>query len=210
MHGTANVLLIDNHDSYSYNLVHLFASVTGTEPRVVANDGSQWDDPEGLLSGVDAVVISPGPGRPSGQDIGCCGEVLRWEELPVLGVCLGHQLIAHTAGGRVDRAREPRHGHLSTIHHADSDLFEGLPPAFTAVRYHSLVVQPPLPAALEALAWSEDGEIMALRHRRRPWWGVQFHPESICTEHGPELAERFLELGRTHAGGPVARGELPA
>ncbi len=183
-------LLIDNYDSYTYNLFQLIAEVYGELPRVLANDAPEWNDLR--LHDFDAIVISPGPGSPSvARDSGVGLEVLRTTTLPVLGVCFGHQLIAYACGATVGRAATPRHGYLEQVSHIDSDLFLGLPQDFTAVRYHSLAVRAPLPAALQATAWAQDGTIMGLRHRSRPLRGVQFHPESIASDHGALLLENF-------------------
>ncbi|TCC06315.1 aminodeoxychorismate synthase component I [Kribbella soli] len=186
------LLLIDNYDSYTYNLFQLLAVATGREPTVLVNDDprlSRLDPAE-----YDAVVISPGPGRPQhATDLGWSWEVLqRYPELPVLGVCLGHQTIAYQAGAEV-REGEPKHGHISRIAHDGAGLFAGFPETFDAVRYHSLQVAQ-LPDELEATAWSEDGVIMGLRHRTLPRWGVQFHPESVATELGLQLVRNFLDL----------------
>jgi para-aminobenzoate synthetase len=196
-------LLIDNYDSYTYNLFQLLAVVGGAEPTVVRNDvpGSgapDWD-------AFDNVVISPGPGHPGRErDFGISARVLAEATVPVLGVCLGHQGIAFGSRAEVVPAPAPRHGHLTTVRHDGRDLFRGLPQDFTAVRYHSWCVQEPLPEELEGTAWSEDGVLMGLRHRRRPLWGVQFHPESIATEFGSELIANFRDLTREHRGRPVA------
>lgn len=202
-----NVLLVDNYDSYSYNLAHLIAAVNGAEPSVITNDDAAWDQPEDVLADVDAVVISPGPGRPHGADVGCSTEVLARRALPTLGVCLGHQLVAVTSGATVAQSAQPRHGHLTTVRHVARDLFRDVPEAFTAVRYHSLTVLHPVPPQLEVLAWSEDDQVMAIRHRERPWWGVQFHPESISSEQGDCLINSFLELARSESD---ARSEAEA
>jgi para-aminobenzoate synthetase len=186
-------LLVDNHDSYTFNLFQLIAEVNGTEPVVVTNDDPMLA--ELSMGAFDNVVISPGPGRPQcWRDIGFVADLLRRTELPVLGVCLGHQAIAYQAGAHVGSAPRPRHGHLSQITHRGDDLFAGIPAEFTAVRYHSLCVQEPLPEALAATAWAEDGVIMAVRHRELPRWGVQFHPESIATHYGREILANFGDL----------------
>ncbi|MBP2329680.1 para-aminobenzoate synthetase [Kibdelosporangium banguiense] len=188
-------LLIDNHDSYTYNLFHLIAGVNGTEPVVLRND-----DP--ALARVsfdefDNVVISPGPGHPGRtRDLGHAARFVQYEHLPLLGVCLGHQAIGLHAGAAVGSAPAPRHGHPTSVRHDGRELFAGLPQGFTAVRYHSLSVEEPLPPNLEATAWAEDGVVMGLRHRQRPHWGVQFHPESILTEHGTELLGNFRTLSQ--------------
>ncbi|MCW3815838.1 aminodeoxychorismate synthase component I [Micromonospora sp. DR5-3] len=184
-------LIIDNYDSFTYNLFHYVAEVTGTEPTVITNDDPRWQ-PE-WLDEFDNVLLSPGPGRPERhRDFGLCREVFEAGRLPVLGVCLGHQGLCHLLGGRVAAAPEPRHGRLSRVHHDGSELFAGIPSPFEVVRYHSLAVDQ-LPPSLVASARSEDGVLMAVRHRHRPVWGVQFHPESIRTEHGRRLLANFDE-----------------
>ncbi|MDQ0932123.1 aminodeoxychorismate synthase component I [Streptomyces turgidiscabies] len=196
-------LLIDNYDSYTYNLFQLIAEVNGEEPVVIRNDAptSRFDSVDhdvvefGNIGNFDNIVISPGPGHPaSPRDFGISARVLAESRIPVLGVCLGHQGIALGERGGVVPAPEPRHGHLSTIRHNEQDLFKGLPQHFTAVRYHSLSVREPLPETLEATAWAEDGVLMGLRHRTRPLWGVQFHPESVLTEYGRRMFMNFRNL----------------
>jgi para-aminobenzoate synthetase len=197
-------LLIDNYDSYTYNLHQLLARVNGAAPTVVRNDveAARID-----LAEFDNVVLSPGPGHPArGEDFGICSQVLATTTIPLLGVCLGHQGIVVAEGGQVGRAPLARHGHLSTVRHDGTDLFEGLPATFTAVRYHSLCAVQPLPDTLVATAWAEDGVVMALRHRDRPLWGLQFHPESVASELGAELLARFRDrtpTNRPPAGVPV-------
>ncbi|MBO0821124.1 MAG: aminodeoxychorismate/anthranilate synthase component II, partial [Nocardiopsaceae bacterium] len=218
------ILLIDNHDSYTYNLYQLIADVTGAAPAVLVND-----DPRLARladGGFGAAVISPGPGRPQRtRDTGHLAGFLNRTSLPVLGVCLGHQAIAHAAGADVGPAPAARHGHLSTVQpcgnqpcgnqhrgnqHWRDPLLRGLPGTFTAVRYHSLCVRDPLPPVLEAIARAEDGVIMALRHRSLPRWGVQFHPESVATQFGRELLANFLALaGRPGAREPVRLAPPP-
>ncbi len=187
-------LVIDNYDSFTYNLVHYLGEVNGTEPVVIRNDDPNFrlDD----LRGFDNVLISPGPGHPArSADFGVCQDVVRSAEIPLLGVCLGHQGICHQWGGSVTKAPEPRHGRSSPVLHDQQELFAGLPSPFSAVRYHSLAVGE-LPPELEATAWTPDGVLMGLRHRHRPLWGVQFHPESICSEHGHALLANFADLTR--------------
>ncbi|MDX5566054.1 aminodeoxychorismate synthase component I [Streptomyces sp. ID05-04B] len=186
-------LLIDNYDSYTYNLFQLIAEVNGEEPVVILNDAPVDAVPD--LTAFDNVVVSPGPGHPAkARDFGISARVLAESPLPVLGVCLGHQGIALGEGGQVSAAPQPRHGHLSAVRHDERDLFQGLPQNFTAVRYHSLAVREPLPDSLEATAWAEDGVLMGLRHRERPLWGVQFHPESVLTEYGHRMLVNFRNL----------------
>lgn len=191
-------LLIDNYDSFTYNLYQLISEVNGEEPTVVRNDGV--DDIARLrLERFDNVVISPGPGRPDvGRDIGISAAVIRETELPLLGVCLGHQALVVAAGGIVRTAPIARHGYLDHIEHDGDELFAGLPEGFTAVRYHSLCAQRPLPDSLAITAVAADGVIMGVRHRSRPQWGVQFHPESIASEYGAALLGNFAKLTAGH------------
>ncbi|HEX2707925.1 MAG TPA: aminodeoxychorismate/anthranilate synthase component II, partial [Solirubrobacterales bacterium] len=185
-------LLIDNHDSFTYNLFQLLAEVNGEEPLVVRNDERSWA--EIAARDFDNVVLSPGPGRPERrEDFGVCAEAIRLAEVPLLGVCLGHQGLGWMYGGRVVHAPEPVHGRIANVRHRGSPLFAGIPTEFTAVRYHSLCLREPLPADLRPIAWSDDGVLMALAHRRLPQWGVQFHPESICSEHGRRLLANFRD-----------------
>ncbi|EST32791.1 aminodeoxychorismate synthase component I [Streptomyces niveus] len=188
-------LLLDNYDSYTFNLYQLIADINGHKPVVMVND-----DPKlaGLrLEDFDNIVVSPGPGRPQNpRDVGLLGDLLRRSTLPVLGVCFGHQMIAHLAGASVGAAPEPRHGHLAKVSHEGDPLFAGVPREFVAVRYHSLCVREPLPEGLVATAWADDGVLMALRHRELPQWGVQFHPESVASQYGREILRNFADLTR--------------
>jgi para-aminobenzoate synthetase len=200
-------LLVDNYDSYTFNLFNLMTQVNGVEPVVRRNDDPALPD---ALRDVDCVVISPGPGDPrTEQDFGGCAPLLRSTGLPVLGVCLGHQGIGVHHGAVLERAPAPRHGHVSRIKHNGDELFHGIPQDFPAVRYHSLALTEPLPDGLEALAWAEDGVLMALRHRELPLWGVQFHPESVLTQYGATLLGNFraaVERTRAHTtAAPAAR-----
>src|ERR671914_2764358 len=189
-------LLIDNYDSFTFNLFHLLGEVNGDEPIVVRNDELPWDELAALR--VDNIVISPGPGRPDRErDVGVSLDALERAAVPVLGVCLGHQALAHITGGAIDHAPEVMHGRLSPIHHDGRGLFEGVPQGFAAVRYHSLAVGA-VPEALRVTAWTPDQVVMGLEHRTRPLWGVQFHPESISTEHGRMLARNFRDMTRAH------------
>jgi para-aminobenzoate synthetase len=200
-------LLIDNYDSYTFNLYQLLARVAGEEPVVVRNDELAW--PQLAAQPWDRIVISPGPGRPERErDLGICRQALAQDEIPVLGVCLGHQGLGHVRGATVVRADEIVHGRISPVFHRGDGLFAGIPQGFRAVRYHSLVVEPALPPALEAIAWSDDGTVMAIHARRTSAWGVQFHPESVATEHGERLIANFLAL--TPARAPRAGAARPA
>jgi para-aminobenzoate synthetase len=188
-------LLIDNYDSFTYNLFQLLAEANGDEPIVVRNDQAGWAELEQLE--FDNIVISPGPGSPDHEgDFGVCAEAIEHARVPLLGVCLGHQGLTWVHGGRVLRAPEVMHGRLSAVLHDESPLFADIPREFQAVRYHSLCVEQPLPADLEAIAQTSDGVVMAVAHRTRPQWGVQFHPESICTEYGRQLLANFRDLTR--------------
>lgn len=187
-------LLVDNYDSFTYNLYQLIGEVNGQAPEVVLNDS---DFGAIRLESFDNVVISPGPGRPErSQDFGISARMFGESGLPVLGICLGHQGLCHYFGATISKAPEPVHGRLSSVYHAGADLFAGLPSPFTVVRYHSLAVTD-LPEDLKATAWTDDGVVMAVGHRRLPLWGVQFHPESIDTEFGHELLANFRRLSRS-------------
>jgi para-aminobenzoate synthetase len=206
-------LLIDNYDSFTYNLFQLLAEANGDEPIVVRNDEAPWEELARLA--FDNVVVSPGPGRPDREeDFGVCARAIAEAEVPLLGVCLGHQGLGWVCGGTVVHAPEAMHGRLSAVLHEQSPLFAGIPREFQAVRYHSLCLQQPLPEELEPLAWTSDGVLMALAHRIRPLWGVQFHPESISTEHGRTLLANFRDLTAAHhaaRGRPThARNSAPA
>jgi anthranilate synthase component II len=190
------LLLIDNYDSFTYNLWHYLGEL-GAEATVKRNDALTVA--EALLMRPEAIVISPGPCDP--QTAGISLELVRAAtKIPILGVCLGHQVIGEAFGGRVVRAPFPVHGKTSIIHHRASGIFCGLPETFVAVRYHSLVVErESLPELLEITAETEDGLVMGLEHRDLPIYGVQFHPESIATEQGHELLANFLRLTRSRA-----------
>jgi para-aminobenzoate synthetase len=188
-------LLVDNHDSYTYNVFHLLAGVCGEEPIVVDNDAVSWRALERW--DFDAIVLSPGPGTPQRwHDFCVCNDILRYSEIPVLGICLGHQGLGHLLNGRVSSAPEAMHGRLSRIHHEERGLFEGIPQGFPVVRYHSLQITDMGPDG-HVTARADDGVVMGIEHLRRPLWGVQFHPESIATEHGAKLVENFYSLARS-------------
>jgi para-aminobenzoate synthetase len=188
-------LLIDNYDSFTYNLFQLLAEENGAEPVVVRNDEASWTELSRLQ--FDNVVLSPGPGRPERRrDFGVCADAIRHCEAPLLGVCLGHQGLGWVHGGEVLRAPEPMHGRVRPVEHDGSPLFAGIPPRFEATRYHSLCLALPLPGELREIAAADDGVVMAVAHDSRPQWGVQFHPESIATEHGRRLLANFRDLTR--------------
>ena len=186
-------VLVDNYDSFTFNLFQLLADLNGEPPLVLRNDDPvSW--PALRAQGYGAVVVSPGPGRPErARDFGISASAIGDSGMAVLGVCLGHQGLCHLHGAPVVAAPVPMHGRTSAVHHAQIDLFEGIPSPFEVVRYHSLMVGD-LPAGLHALAWSEDGVLMGVRHMEAPLWGVQFHPESICSEHGARLLRNFRDL----------------
>lgn len=188
------VLLVDNYDSFTWNLAHDLGRV-GAEVHVHRNDQIAIDDVHRLQP--THIVLSPGPGRPErAGDFGICGAILEhFTTTPLLGVCLGHQGMAWHLGGRVIHAPAVMHGKTSPIRHHGRGLFAGLPNPIQVMRYHSLLVErASLPDALAVTAETEDGLVMAIAHRSRPWWGVQFHPESVGSPDGPRLTTRFLEM----------------
>ena len=195
------VILVDNYDSFTYNLYQLIGEVCGQPPAVVRND-TPWADLR--FDEFDAAVISPGPGRPDrDRDFGVSARVILDSGLPVLGVCLGHQGLCHLFGGEVVSAPEPMHGRISDVRHTGVDLFAGIPSPFEVVRYHSLAVTS-LPDDLEELAWTDDGVVMGVRHRHLPLWGVQFHPESISSTYGHELLANFFALAAGRSASTLA------
>jgi anthranilate synthase/aminodeoxychorismate synthase-like glutamine amidotransferase len=183
------ILLIDNYDSFTYNLAHLFGEL-GAEVTVLRNDAITADEAEALVP--SHLVVSPGPGRP--EDAGATPDILRrlGGRVPTLGVCLGHQALVQVHGGEVGQARELVHGKATIVSHDGRGIFAGLPEDFLAGRYHSLAATS-VPGVFEISARSADGEVMAVRHRTLPIDGVQFHPESVLTPHGRDLARNFLE-----------------
>ncbi len=189
------LLLIDNYDSFTYNLVHYLGEL-GADVRVVRNDAMSVQEAIGLRP--ELIVLSPGPCDPAAAGI-CLPLTLAAAaaDIPLLGVCLGHQTIGQAFGGDVVRCHEIVHGKMGRMHHAGQGMFRGLPSPFLATRYHSLVVQrETLPPCLEVTSWLEDGTIMGLRHREKRIEGVQFHPESIASEHGHQLLQNFLDSAR--------------
>jgi anthranilate synthase component 2 len=189
------ILLIDNYDSFTYNLYQSLAT-SGAQVEVVRNDRIGVE--EVLAQKPSGVVLSPGPGRPSGA--GICLDLLAAmpHDLPLLGVCLGHQAMVEFFGGELEIDPVPTHGKASMVHYEDGcDLYKGLPNPFPAGRYHSLrAVRAKLPAELELTAWTEEGLVMGVQHKQRPWFGMQFHPESILTPQGDRMLQQFLH----HAG----------
>src|SRR3989344_5504808 len=186
------ILVVDNYDSFTWNLVHYLAEL-GAETRVVRNDDLTAAEAWELAP--EAVLLSPGPCSPN--EAGICLDLLATapEAMPIFGVCLGHQAMGQAFGGEVVRAKALMHGKTSPIEHEGRSVFRGLPSPFTATRYHSLAVKRETPPEVLAVtAWTADGEIMGLSHRTRPTHGVQFHPEAIATEHGPDPLANFLDL----------------
>lgn len=192
MSRAKQILVIDNYDSFTWNLVHYLEEI-GAQTQVIRND--EVTVAQALALKPDGIVLSPGPCTPN--EAGICVEIVRQapDDLPILGVCLGHQSIGAAEGGEIITAQEIRHGKISQIQHKSGPLFKGLPATFDVVRYHSLSIQAEdLPDTLIADAFTSDGEIMAVRHTSRPVYGVQFHPESILTEHGHALLKNWLDL----------------
>lgn len=184
--------MIDNYDSFTYNIVQYFGQL-GEDVRVFRNDRITLDEIESLKP--ERLVISPGPCSPEEAGISVVAIRHFAGNIPILGVCLGHQAIGAAFGGNIVRSIALMHGKTSPIHHNEKELFSGLPNPFQATRYHSLVVdRPTLPSSLEITAWVDNGEIMGLRHRELPVWGIQFHPESILTECGMDLLKNFLRI----------------
>lgn len=195
------ILLVDNYDSFTWNLHQALVSAN-VEVRVVRNDALSVD--EALSCGARGVILSPGPGRPA--DSGICPQLLARapDALPILGVCLGHQALVEHYGGRVECDPEPVHGRASLTHHDSSALFHGVPDPFEAGRYHSLHARrDAVPRELLVSAWTDDGLVMAVRHRELPRLGLQFHPESILTPHGPAMLAAFARIcGEAPCGAP--------
>jgi anthranilate synthase component 2 len=190
--GTVMILLIDNYDSFTFNL-YQYIGIFTEDIRVVRNDKITVDEIRALKPA--AIILSPGPKSPA--EAGVCVEVVRelYKEIPILGICLGHQSIGYAFGATVSYAKALYHGKQSTITHDGTGMFEGIPSPLKVARYHSLAVyEDTLPEELQVSARTEDGEVMAIRHRDYPVFGLQFHPESIYTEHGKRLIENFLNL----------------
>lgn len=204
-------LIVDNFDSFTYNLYQYMGEVCGEEPTVILNN-TRLDDVD--MAAYDCIIVSPGPGTPTrAQDVGISADIIRDTRLPVLGVCLGHQCMAHLYGMEVVHAPEPVHGRVSLIRHNQQGVFKGLPSQLAVVRYHSLVVKA-LKAPFELTAWDANGMIHGIRHVKRPLYGIQFHPESICTEGGQRLLGNFrdiawqLRITRTTRASMSRRGQI--
>ena len=198
--GHARLLVVDNYDSFTYNLVQMLA-VFRVTLDVVRNDVATAE--ELLARDPDGIVLSPGPGRP--EDSAACLDILRSRvEVPVLGVCLGHQAMGYVDGATVERAPVLMHGKTSAVRYEDHPMFAGLPQPFVATRYHSLCIdESTLSDAYQPLAWSEDGVLMAMAHRELPYWGVQFHPESVLTADGARLLRNFVDAVASSRGRAV-------
>ncbi|MBO1324210.1 aminodeoxychorismate/anthranilate synthase component II [Acetobacter sp. TBRC 12305] len=195
------ILLIDNYDSFTFNLVHYLGEL-GEPCRVVRNDALSVD--EAMAMAPDAIVLSPGPCSPNEAGICCDLITAAAGKVPLLGVCLGHQAIGQVFGASVVRAPVPTHGKTSSVFHEGTDVFAGIPSPFKATRYHSLTLEPAsIPPALEVTAWTEDGVIMGVRHRQYAISGVQFHPESIASEYGHDLLRNFLKLAQATKAEPA-------
>lgn len=186
------IIIIDNYDSFTYNLYHYTAEITGVIPQVFYNDKLSWE--QFKQYNPDAVIISPGPGSPTKKkDFGISGEIIKKTKLPLLGVCLGHQGIGAMFGAKIAQAPEIMHGRTSNIYHIGTGIFEGIPQGFSAVRYHSLIIdRKTLSNDLIPTAWTEDDILMGIQHRKKPLYGVQFHPESIGTIWGKQILKNFL------------------
>jgi anthranilate synthase component II len=184
------ILVIDNYDSFTYNLVQYLGEL-GADVKVVRNDQISLEEIRQLNP--EKIVVSPGPGEP--DDGGVSNNVILefGQQVPVLGVCLGHQCIGQVYGGKVTRAPRLMHGKTSPVYHGNDGLFNGVPSPFQATRYHSLIVEEPLPDCLQIIAFTSEGEVMGVRHKEYPVVGVQFHPESILTEHGKTILRNFLD-----------------
>lgn len=192
-------LIIDNYDSYTYNLFQLVAEVTGYKPTVIKNDQVSFE--ELMKLDFDNVIISPGPGRPDREDdFGICKRVIKELNKPILGVCLGHQGIWYLNGGEIALSPRPVHGEISKIYHNDSGLFSGLKQGFEVTRYHSLICKSQDLPDIKVDAKTEDGIIMGISHKTKPIYGVQFHPESICSEYGRDIIENFFKLSKEFYG----------
>ncbi|WGI16805.1 aminodeoxychorismate/anthranilate synthase component II [Methanonatronarchaeum sp. AMET-Sl] len=180
-----NVLIVDCYDSFTYNLYQMVGELKAN-PTVIKND----DDLKKIPTDIDRVILSPGPGKP--ENAGNCSEIINYLEKPVLGVCLGHQVIAHTYGGCIEKTT-PIHGKTSEINHNGNRLFGDIPKRFKATRYHSLIVNEPLPKEFEVIARSsEDQKVMAISHKKKPLYGIQFHPESIASSYGKQILTNFI------------------
>ncbi|MDO5018412.1 MAG: gamma-glutamyl-gamma-aminobutyrate hydrolase family protein [Lagierella massiliensis] len=190
-------LIIDNYDSYTYNLYQLVAEVSNVKPLVIKNDECNLE--ELCKLDFDNVILSPGPGRPDKrEDFGLCEDIIKYLNKPILGVCLGHQGIYYINGGEIVLAPRPVHGEISEIFHNDKGIFKGIPQGFKVTRYHSLICKYENLENINIDATTQDGLIMGISHKYKPIYGVQFHPESICSEYGREIIENFLKLSEKY------------
>jgi anthranilate synthase/aminodeoxychorismate synthase-like glutamine amidotransferase len=199
------ILLIDNYDSFTYNLVQYLGEM-GEKLRVFRNDKISLKEIERLKP--QRLVISPGPGRPKDAGISCSLVRRFYKQIPILGICLGHQCIGEVFGAKIVGAKQLMHGKTSLIHHNGKSIFKGVKNPFTATRYHSLIVRrETLPECLEVIAWTDTQEIMALKHRDFPVWGLQFHPESILTSEGKKILKNFCNIPPKFAVANLSRGD---
>ncbi len=190
-------LIIDNYDSFTYNIYQLVAQINSEKPIVITNDQLSWSQIQ--QGNFDNIIISPGPGNPqNNRDFGVCQQVLLNSQIPVLGICLGHQGLGYYYGNQVVKADEPYHGRISHIYHQNDDLFASIPSPFKVVRYHSLLIKQPVCKPIKVIATTEDNLVMAIKHQYKPFWGVQFHPESIASEYGKQLLINFNSLSQAY------------
>lgn len=188
-------LIVDNYDSFTYNLYQYMGEICGTEPTVIFNDESFNSI---NLNDFDCILISPGPGTPArDSDVGISKQIILEAEVPLLGVCLGHQCLAHMYGLEIIHAPEPMHGRITIINHNNQNVFKGLPTELAIVRYHSLIVKN-VKYPFELTAWDQHGIVHGIQHMHRPLYGVQFHPESICTQVGKDMLQNFHDIAITY------------
>ncbi|BAQ60538.1 para-aminobenzoate synthase [Geminocystis sp. NIES-3708] len=190
-------LIIDNYDSFTYNIYQLLAEVNQKKPIVITNNELSWQEIKEL--NIDNIIISPGPGHPENiNDFGVCGEVLLKANIPVLGICLGHQGLGYFYGAKINKSPQPFHGRISKIYHHQHTIFQSIPSPFSVMRYHSLIIENSLSDDLEVIAKTDDNLVMGIKHKYKPLWGVQFHPESIASEYGKELLINFHNLTKSY------------
>lgn len=191
------IIIIDNKDSFTHNIAQYITMVSGQEPHVFDNS-IPWRELRKIQN--TGFILSPGPGSPdTKKDVGVSTEVLAKSDVPILGICLGHQCLISASGGVIERAPEPFHGRTSVVWHSGDELFKGIPESFKVTRYHSLIAQDPLPSTLKKTCWTADGMIMGVAHKTKKMWGVQFHPESICSDFGTHLLSNFVQIANFYS-----------